>query len=206
MSEELFNKYGQTITDGRVIFKEGDIGNHMFIIQQGQVRISKTIDGRGHELAMLEKGDFFGEMALVSRINRTATATAVGEVRLLAFDREGFKSMIEKNSRIALNVIDKLCRRLQHANNQIKHLFRHSERNLVAVALYYRFMDRPQDSQVLTYDKLVSDISMSLESPPEVVTQAMEDIAGAGVIELKGNSVRLKDKGKLDALANRGDG
>ncbi|MGD0626609.1 MAG: cyclic nucleotide-binding domain-containing protein, partial [Thermodesulfobacteriota bacterium] len=56
-------------------------------IQKGKVRVSKSMTGRPHVMAILEKGDFFGEMALVNRIKRTATVTAIYSVELLAFDR-----------------------------------------------------------------------------------------------------------------------
>src|SRR5690554_3182087 len=115
----LFDKYGQTVSDGTVIFEEGQPGDKMYIIQSGTVRITKRIDNRDHQLAELTKGDFFGEMAIVSNIVRTATVVASGTVEILAFDRQGFEAMIGKNTKIAMNIIDKLSKRLQNANNQI---------------------------------------------------------------------------------------
>jgi CRP-like cAMP-binding protein len=200
----LFEKYGQTFDPGRVIFREGDAGEHMFIIQTGQVRISKTIGGHEHELAVLEKGDFFGEMAIVSRMARTATATAVHSVSLLAFDRQGFMGMIEKNAKIALNIIDKLCRRLQNANGQIQMLFNRNQRSLIALNLYTRFSERGPDEQHLSIDKTVEQISLNLETPPKIVHEHIQALTETGIVAVKGNAIWLLDKSRLNQIAEFG--
>ncbi len=200
----LFEKYGQTTSAGKVIFHEGESGDRMFIIQSGRVRISKMIDGREHELATLEKGDFFGEMAIVSRIDRTATATAVNATQLLAFDRQGFMGMIEKNAKIALNVIDKLCRRLENANSQIQLMFQRNQRSLIALNLYTKFGDRPANEQHLPLDKTVEQISLNLETPGKLVSSYLEGFVAAGILNIKGNAIRLMDRQKLSQLAEMG--
>jgi CRP-like cAMP-binding protein len=197
----LFEKYGRTIDPGRVIFNEGDDGDTMYIIQEGQVRISKDIEGRQHTLAELGKGDFFGEMAIVSQMKRSATATAIDRVQLLSFDRQGFQGMIEKNSKIALNVIDKLCRRLQNANNQIQFLFKRNERSVMALNLYHLFTDREVGTR-LSLDRIRQEISMSLVVPLDLVNNVLKELEAAGIVEIKGNSVRLLDRTRLAAVAN----
>jgi CRP/FNR family transcriptional regulator, cyclic AMP receptor protein len=200
----LFEKYGQTVEPGKEIFHEGDHGDRMYIIQQGHVRITKSIDGREYELAVLEKGDFFGEMALVSRIERTATATAVDTVCLLSFDRPGFHGMIEKNAKIALNVIDKLCRRLQNANAQIQMMFQRNQRSLIALNLYSRFSQRQDGEQFLSLDKTLEGIAANLEVPAKLVQQYLEEFAESRLIAVKGNAVRLIDREGLTQLADIG--
>jgi len=200
----LFEKYGQTFDAGKAIFQEGDQGDHMYIIQTGSVRISKNVGGREHELAILEKGDFFGEMAIVSRIARTATATAVNTTQLLAFDRQGFVGMIEKNAKIALNIIDKLCRRLQNANSQIQMMFKRNQRSLIALNLYTRFGDRKPDEQYLPVDRTIEQISLNLETPPKVVQEHVNELASSGILAVKGNGIWLVDKNKLNLIANVG--
>jgi CRP-like cAMP-binding protein len=153
---------------------------------------------------VLEKGDFFGEMAIVSRIARTATATAMTATQLLAFDRQGFLGMIQKNAKIALNIIDKLCRRLQNANSQIQLMFQRNQRSLIALNLYARFSDRDPDEQHLSLDRTVEQVSMNLETPPNLVRQHLDELAKAGVISIKGNAIGLIDKNRLNQLANVG--
>lgn len=202
MSENpLFEKYGQTVRDGTVIFEEGQPGDKMYIIQSGVVRITKTIDGRVHQLAELVKGDFFGEMAIVSNITRSATAVASGTVEILSFDRQGFESMIGKNTKIAMNVIDKLSKRLQNSNAQIQQLVRKNERSIMALNLYNRFMEHDEGHSGLTFDRTVEEIALELASPKDRVGEVLYSFESLGVCTIDGNAIRLKDKQKLVKMA-----
>jgi CRP-like cAMP-binding protein len=199
----LFDKYGIIVDSGKVIFHEGDSGDQMYIIQEGNVRISKMIGGKEHILAVLVKGDFFGEMAIVNQITRAATATAGGTGRRLAFNREGFISMIEKNARIALNIIDKLCRRLQQANSQIQHLVRKNEKGLIALNLYYAFAENGMEKALLEYHKTARDIALSLELPQESVISFFDEIRDRNIIFIDANTMTLRDRSTLAALAEQ---
>lgn len=201
MAEEtLFNKYGHTVDAGKVIFKEGEEGDQMYIIQEGTVRISKNIDGKEYTLAVLGKGDFFGEMALLTRVQRTATVTAGDTVKYLSFNREGFIGMIEKNAKIALNVIDKLCRRLQQANMQISHLKKNNERGLIALNIYYAFAEAGLNS-TLDSVKVIRDISMNLEISPDLIQEYVKEFEDSGIIAIDNQKMVLKDSGRLSALS-----
>ena len=198
---KLYDKYGLMVDSGKILFKEGDPGDKMYIIQEGNIRISKMIDGKEHILAVLGKGDFFGEMAIVNQVERTATATAVGTVRLLSFNREGFLGMIEKNARIALNVIDKLCRRLQHTNNQIQHLVKQNKKGLIALNLYYAFAETGFEQAQIEYHKLSREISLNLEIPQEAVLSYIEQLVKQGIVQTEKSTMVLKNRDKLHALA-----
>lgn len=200
----LYEKYGQTIKGGTEIFREGEAGDRMYIIQDGKVRISKEFDGKLHVLAELGKGEFFGEMAIVSRMQRTATATAVSDTYLLSFDRQGFQSMIEKNAKIAMNVIDKLSRRLAEANAQIQYFFRKNEESLVALDLYNRFIEKREGEPVLARDRVVKEISLNLEIPSQTVQRIIDDLTEREICTVKQNAIRLKNEGRLGAIAVKG--
>ncbi len=192
----LFNKFGRDVPNGQIIFEENEEGEQMYIIQEGSVKISKMIAGKEHILAILNKGDFFGEMAIVSRMKRTATATAVGEVQLLAFNREGFIQMIEKNAKIGLNIIDKLCRRLDKANQQIKILVKKDIKSLIAMNLYYLC----QSSELcdnLYYDKVTDTISRNMELPLKIIQDKFDDFKKSDIIDVSGNRITIKDIDKL---------
>ncbi len=199
--QALFNKYGKTFDEGKIIFHEGEEGDRMYIIEEGTVRISKHIGGKEYTLAVLPKGEFFGEMALVSRIKRSATATAADTVRLLEFDRQGFLGMIEKNAKIALNIIDKLSRRLQQANQQIQYLKQKDERGLVALHLRYAFAEAGLLNASLDKTKIAREVSMSLELPIEKVTEYFKEFDTQRIIRMEGNNIALVDYDKLSSTA-----
>ncbi len=197
----LFDKFGHTVGAGEIIFREGEEGDQMFIIQTGRVKIARIVGGKEHILAILGKGDFFGEMAIVNRVHRTATAVAIGRVQLLAFDREGFQNMIKKNAQIALNIIDKLCRRLQNANLQIQHLARKDAKGMVAMNLRYAFQGAGAEDPALHYDRTVGEIARNLELPLESVKGFFDEFGRKGIVQLEGNTLRLGDAKKLNDLA-----
>ena len=200
---DLFNKFGQNVDAGKIIFKEGEVGDQMYIIQSGSVRVSRNIGGREQVLAILGKGDFFGEMAIVTKEKRTATITTLNKVELLSFNREGFLNMISKNARIALNIIDKLCRRLKNANLHIKHLARKDARGLVALNLLYAFQGAGMEEASLSYDRTVEEFSENLELPIEQVKAYFDEFERSNIVKLAGNKLSLLDTEKLNALAER---
>lgn len=200
----LFEKYGSTVRDGMVVFEENQVGDKMYIIQSGAVAITKFMDGHVHRLAELQKGEFFGEMAIVSQQKRTATATAVGETELLEFDRQGFEAMIEKNVKIAMSVIDKLCRRLDNANSQLRGLVRWNQRSQIALKLYHRFMEGDSEPRVLTLSNVVESIDKELDAPLDRVNEVITDFVGQGICAVEGNAIRLKDVNKLVTMSEAG--
>src|SRR5437867_1644334 len=79
-----FAKFLTHFEKGHVLFHEGDAGEDMFIIQSGKVAIKKRVkEGGDATLAILEKGDFFGEMALLERLPRSATAEVIEDGDLI---------------------------------------------------------------------------------------------------------------------------
>ncbi len=119
---DLFDRYGEVISRGTVLFYEGDPGQEMYIILSGKVRISKEAGGLEKVLVVLGKGEFFGEMAILNNKPRSATATVIEDCRILIIDRETFETMIRSNGEIAVRIIKKLAARLQEADNQIENL------------------------------------------------------------------------------------
>lgn len=107
---------------GERIFSQGDLGTEMFIIQDGTVEIIKHIGGESHVLSRLEKGDFFGEMALLEALPRTADAVAVSEVRVVAINGSRFDEMLRKNPEVAVRIIRKYSKRLREANTLLEKL------------------------------------------------------------------------------------
>jgi CRP-like cAMP-binding protein len=101
---------------GERIFSQGELGTEMFIVQEGEVEIVKHIGGQSHVLSRLEKGDFFGEMAVLEALPRTADAVAVTEVKVVAINGSRFDEMLRKNPEVAVRIIRKYSKRLREAN------------------------------------------------------------------------------------------
>ena len=201
MPDELLQRFSRTYAPGAVICREGEDGVEMYIIQKGKVRVSKRFAGKTHVISILEKGDFFGEMAIVNRTQRTATVTAVDDVELLVFDREGLQNMIARNVRIALTIIDKLCRRLQAAHLKIQHLVKRDARGLIVLHLRSLFQELPSDRPMVALEKCIEEVSFSLELPMENVRKVLADLVTEGVLGRDGDMLKLADTEKFTALA-----
>lgn len=201
---KLFEQYGQTFAPGETIFDEGENGTLMFIIQEGTVSITKRISGRQVELAQLQRGEFFGEMAIVSWVKRTASARAVGEVELLAFDRQGFLGLISKNSKIAMNIIDKLCRRLQGANDRIDTMVNANFRRMIAMNLYVRSLEHPDETQ-LSREQIIEDITGNLGVDRDIVDTVLKQLVAASVYREEGGSISLEEQAGLRREAGIGN-
>ncbi len=107
---------------GEMIFHQGELGTEMFIIQEGEVHIIKTLSGASHVLSRLEKGDFFGEMAVLENGPRSADAIAVSDVKLVSINGARFDEMLRKNPEIAVRIIRKYSKRLREANLLLERL------------------------------------------------------------------------------------
>jgi hypothetical protein len=107
---------------GETIFGQGDLGTEMFIIQEGEVEIIKHLGGNAHVLSRLERGDFFGEMAVLEALPRTAEARAVTDVKLVAINGSRFDEMLRRNPEVAVRIIRKYSKRLREANTLLEKL------------------------------------------------------------------------------------
>jgi len=107
----------EAFSDGVTIARQGDAGDVMFIIVSGEVRVVVSKDDKNIELAKRKPGEYVGEMALVSKEPRSATLTAIGNVRALSIDQKSFESLLRDRSDVSLAVIQVLCERLKQASN-----------------------------------------------------------------------------------------
>jgi len=108
-----------------MIFSEHQKGGDMFIIQEGSVKISKVVDGEEVALALLKKGDMFGEMALLEDKPRSASAIAHSPCKLMVINKDNFDQMVASQSQMIARLTTMLADRIwsmyrQLANSTLK--------------------------------------------------------------------------------------
>jgi CRP/FNR family transcriptional regulator, cyclic AMP receptor protein len=96
------------VPEGKELMREGDRGREFFVLLDGNA----TVQQGGRKVNSLGPGDFFGEIALVSRSPRTATVTTTTPARLLVITASSFKSLLEHQPKIQLRVLEALADRL----------------------------------------------------------------------------------------------
>lgn len=120
-----FAKFLTHFEKGKVLFREGDHGEDMYIVQSGKVAIKKKLqDGAETTLAVLEKGDFFGEMAILERKPRSAGAEVVESGDLIVIAGDMFGEMIKANPEIAVRMLRKQSIRLRDTLQQLERALR----------------------------------------------------------------------------------
>lgn len=115
----------QDFVSGEYIFKEGEPGNRLYLVIEGEVRISRMIPGSGEEaLAVLKKGALFGEMAVFDRSERSTDAISTGGCRLLSISRSDFELLLDFNRELAYKVLWSCTRllssRLRATNDSLR--------------------------------------------------------------------------------------
>src|SRR5438094_1586808 len=107
---------------GTFLFRTGDEGDAMYLIEHGKVRICvRTTDGHEVTLTELEHGDFFGEMALLDGERRSADAIVAEDARLAVLSREHFLSFVRSNPNVALEMLTALTNRLRRTDELLRH-------------------------------------------------------------------------------------
>jgi CRP-like cAMP-binding protein len=120
--DQLFQRFGREFPRGTVLFKEGDPGKEMYVVQAGKVNITKHVRDTEKILATLGPGEFFGEMSILNNKPRSAGAIIADDAKLLVIDPRTFEAMLRGNAEIAVRLIKKLGERLQEADDQIENL------------------------------------------------------------------------------------
>ena len=158
---------------GTVLFHEGDRGAEMFVIRTGRVNIWKRIAESEITLAVLGPGEFFGEMALLEGLPRSASATVIEDATLVEVDQQSFETLVRKNSEVALRLLRRLSSRLREADRQIQALM---SRSGAARALsLLKTLAEPPDAHGKRYlpvafsaEQLASRVGLSTEEQVKV--------------------------------------
>jgi len=117
------DKMIQAYPKEHLLFAEGETGNTMYIIQNGSVKITKIVDNKEIILAVLGKGDIFGEMALLEDKPRAATAEVYEDCTLLAVNRENFTNLIKDQSDMVVRMATLMSERIWLLYRQLDNTF-----------------------------------------------------------------------------------
>lgn len=108
----------KTYRDLEVIFHEGDAGDEMYVIKKGKVKLTKKMQGIMTKVAVLEDGDFFGEMALFEDAPRSATAIALGKVQVVSYNKDALTQHIKNDPTIALKMLKAMSQRVRKMGDE----------------------------------------------------------------------------------------
>lgn len=196
--EALFNRFGKDIPRGTVLFREGDPGKEMYVIQSGRIAISKKVRDVEKVLAVLGPGEFFGEMAIISNKPRNASASVEEEARVLVIDPRTFEAMIRGNAEIAVRMIKKLADRLSDADAQIETLLLSDPSSRVVHHMLQLCQTRGrQTEEGIEIEFPVRDLPRELAVGEPAIRFMTARLERAGLIDVSGDRVIVRDTARL---------
>jgi CRP/FNR family cyclic AMP-dependent transcriptional regulator len=197
IQEQLFTRFGKKIPAGTALFQEGDHGEQMYIIQTGKVKISKRIRGVEKTLATLEKGEFFGEMAILNDKPRSASAETIEDCEMLVIDRKTFDTLIRGNSEIAVRFIKRLADRLREANEQMESLMIKDNTSRLVSLLAKQVREQKQAGVLsITIEELAGLAGIEVSDARTI----LEKLASVRIVEVSGDKVQIMNQDQVDRL------
>lgn len=113
---------GRVFQDGEIIIRKGDIGDSMYVIQEGEVEVYLENEGREIRLARLGAGESIGEMAIFENEVRSANVRVIGQARMVTVDKKNFLRRVHEDPSLAYHLVKKLSHRIREMNEEMARL------------------------------------------------------------------------------------
>ena len=192
ISEKMVSK---KFENGNLIFLEETKGENLFFVVEGSVKVTRlSKDGREVILAMLNAGDFFGEMSLLDGESRSANVIALEDTEVLSLYRDDFLDVLHDYPKIAIQLLKEMTSRLRKSDRQIVSLSLSDAEKRIALCIV-RFADEQgiiKNGQV-TIPKIPiqQDIANMAGTSRETVSRAMSLLTEEKYIERNGKELKI---------------
>lgn len=204
MSDSLFVKYGISRKAHDVLFRAGEIGQEMYVVRSGAVRIvMRSQGGIEKTLAVLGPGEFVGEMSVLTNQPRSATAIIEEDAELLVVGVKVLEEMIVHNTEIALRLVRKLASRLVAADSLIRVLLHRDANarvieNLKRLAQLHVNEDGTGARFRVDFEGMAEQVGISTQEATEVIMK----LVSAGFIHQDGGDWIISNVDDIDDFLN----
>ncbi|MEE3153416.1 MAG: Crp/Fnr family transcriptional regulator [Candidatus Neomarinimicrobiota bacterium] len=198
ISEKMIARHYES---GKFIFLEDSEGEQCFFVVQGSVKVTRlSKDGREVILAMLNEGEFFGEMALLDGESRSANVIALEETEVLTLNREDFLVVLHDYPQIAIQLLKEMADRLRKSDRQIASLSLSDAEKRIALCII-RFADEQgiiKRGQVsIPKMPIQQDIANMAGTSRETVSRAINLLEKENYIKRQGRELLILDYKKF---------
>ena len=184
-----------------VVLMEEKVGTALFVIIKGKVKVARSsTDGREVILTILSESDFFGEMAILDGLTRSATVTAIEESELFLIQRNDFLNLLREYPEISISLLQELTKRLRSADAKIKALSLKDAEGKVATVI----LQLADDIGKIKHGKveierlpLQQDLANMAGTSRETISRTLHTFAKKGLIELDGSKLSILDYEKF---------
>ena len=194
ISQKMIARHYET---GKFIFLEDSEGEQCFFVVQGSVKVTRlSKDGREVILAILNEGEFFGEMALLDGESRSANVIALEETEVLTLNREDFLVVLHDYPQIAIQLLKEMADRLRKSDRQIASLSLSDAEKRIALCII-RFADEQgiiKRGQVsIPKMPIQQDIANMAGTSRETVSRAINVLEKEHYIKRQGRELLILD-------------
>jgi CRP-like cAMP-binding protein len=186
---DALERFGRDFPAGTVLFEEGQPGDYMYVVQNGEVEIRRQVGETERVLAVLPPGEFFGEMAILNGRPRSATAVVKTQARLLVIEGKTFEAMLRARPEIALRIIKSLATRLESANQHVELLLLPTPNHRVVQCLRMMAEEQMQlagtqfnPGTAILVPKQVEDIAARVGLPVHEVIDVVDHLRSARLV------------------------
>ncbi len=191
LPDSLFDKFGKVFEPGQILFCEYEPGTDFYFIQDGQVKIIKTIGNSQKTLDVLSKGDILGEMAILEQEPRSASAIAIDRVKALQFNRDNFETLINGHPQLAFKLLVIFSKRIYDAKRRLQILLLDDIQSKIADVFLMLAEKDPNygNLQQMIFNVTVDDVANWAGQPVQEVQKTLQTFAKGGKIELFANRI-----------------
>ena len=191
-----------------VILTEEEDGSVLFVIESGKVkicRLSKDDSGKEVILSILNPLDFFGEMALLDGMNRSASVIAMEDSKLFIIQRSDFLDLLHDHPEVSIALLQELTQRLRASSMKIKALsLKDAEGKVATVLLQLADEIGKIKRGIVEIEKLPfqHELANMAGTSRETVSRTLHSFAKKGLVELEGSKLRIINYEKFKELFN----
>ncbi len=191
-------------TKDSVVLFEHESGAALFVIAKGKVKVSRVSeDGKEVILTILNESDFFGEMAILDGLSRSANVTAMEDSEIFIIQRSDFLDLLQAHPEVSIALLQELTRRLRAADMKIKSLSLKDAEGKVATVILQIADDVGMIKQgTVEIEKLPyqHDLANMAGTSRETISRTLHSFAKKGFVELDGSRLRIIDYEKFKEL------
>jgi membrane protein len=187
VNQRLYRKFGRLYERDVYIFSEGDVGQDIFYILSGRVRMEKSSGQLKKTLAEMGPGEYFGEMAALISAPRTASARCIQECHIAVIGGDMMREILRERGEVSLFMLREFSHRIKHTSAALEELTQSWVR-LIATLYFLRLWPVSEDRNP------VDDLAKATGEEPAEILEVFEELQRRGVLTVQGNRVTAFDR------------
>ena len=175
---------------GHVIISEGDTSKHLYIVIKGRVMVqTQYAEGKLCDLAILEKGAYFGEMALITKEPRAATVSAIDKTTCATIGIGTFRSWLDEHPSVNIDMLKVVTEKISYMTEKT--------RQMTLSSIYAKLsknLNKMAENGIISNPPSLNELAVLTESPKDLVSEIMQELTRGKYITTKSGELRILSK------------